>query len=176
MTSIQCWQTPNDQNDQNEQLLSLLFKAARNELLSYQIYAYLTQNPRWTPISNISHLIQVAEFEDWEHYREIINCIERLNGDVNSMLKYTSKFQALKPWFTVHDCLALLRTTETVSVNAYTEMCMISMEYDYRVFDLSYRNLHENIQHQRVVTEALNNNLCIESTSQKSQAIKEVFA
>ncbi|MFT6255285.1 MAG: ferritin-like protein [Granulosicoccus sp.] len=163
-------------SDQSGLLVPLLLKVAGNELLTHRIYSSLKQNPTFEKVSEVSSLLQVAEFEDWEHYREIIDCIERLNGDSSAIFDYVQDFPLGKRDHKVEDLLRLLRTTEESSVEAYMEICTMTLEHDFRTFDIAYRNLHENLHHHHLVVKVLTKGLLMSQPQQKALSKKRAMA
>ncbi|MEM1402702.1 MAG: hypothetical protein AAGG55_05175 [Pseudomonadota bacterium] len=51
--------------------------------------------------------------------------------------------------------LMLLCRLERESVRRYAWLCRHSMEHDYSLFDLAYRNMQDNLLHLRFVTDTL---------------------
>lgn len=142
------------QGNRPERLLTLLHSVASNELLTHKLYAEFLNNAAGIS-PDISDLCQSALDEDQDHLHAINQCIERLNG----RLPNTQALAAMpaRQKLTTNYLLAQLQKNEAFSVKAYNEICAISMEYDYQVFDLSYRNMNENMAHLDFVSNLLNN-------------------
>ena len=101
-------------------------------------------------------LCQMASNEDRGHFDDILECIGRLNGKLIKTQPCLGVSRKLKPrQSSIKKILKLLYKTEATSVKTYREVCNIALEHDYRIFDLCYRNMQENIQHQDIVSDML---------------------
>lgn len=49
--------------------------------------------------------------------------------------------------------LVSLRRGEQYAVQIYSRVCALTLEYDYRLFDLAFRNLQDNLQHLEFINE-----------------------
>lgn len=132
-------------------------RVADNEFLTHQIYACLKQRESFGRLSALKlrelvQLFDTASTEDKDHYDEIIECVGRLKGRILKR-KNTSQhiFGFSEQRHKTQDLLSMLRVAEERLIHTYTEICKMTLECDFRTFDLSYRNLHENLHHQRLV-------------------------
>ncbi len=141
-------------------LFSLLLVAAKNELLTSAIYSQLRESAETDRIPGLLGLSQVASSEDRDHYHSILECIERLKAGQGSCGSDATPLAPRQPASrTLEGLLRMLREMEASSVKAYTEICQITLGCDYRIFDLSYRNLNNNMEHQSKVDDILTTGL-----------------
>lgn len=139
-------------DDRSEALVRGLTEVADNERHTHQLYSQLLESFCVSSHSSADNrdYFQAASEEDEKHYRVIEHCIFRLIGNAKSM---TIATQALKPAPVIggpdscHNLLKALCQAEAFGVQLYSELCSIALEYDYWVFDLCYRNMHENMMH-----------------------------
>lgn len=144
------------QSERHRKLVMLINAVATNELHTHHLYSQLLGSGSDLP-STLSKLFHTALDEDKDHFHAMATCIQRLNG--NPAALRTHNHQSTLPHISkvhIEDLLQTLIEKEGALVNAYSEICNITLEYDYYVFDLSYRNLHGNMSHLNIVTELLN--------------------
>ncbi len=148
---------PKDKHELSEKLLMLLMSVAGNELRTHRLYKEFlgnSENIALTP--ELYEHFQKALDEDRDHYKAIEGCIKRLNGGKTINSRQQSKKHEVTPrLISLDGLLENLRITEAFSVQAYAEICNISMEYDYSIFDLSYRNMNENLLHRDLVADII---------------------
>lgn len=141
-------------------LLSLLLAAARNELITSAIYSQLVKSADIERIPGLLGLSQMACSEDRDHYHGIVECIDRFKAGQDS---HSTHATVLGSWQLgsqkLENLLRVLRQMEASSVKAYREICQITLGCDYRIFDLSYRNLNNNMEHQSKVDDILTKGL-----------------
>ena len=139
----------------SQKLINLLRSAAANEMLTHRLYVDFLDNSKHLS-TDISELCETALTEDQSHLKTLMQSIERLSGNhCNNDLKLVHLPADYQP---TTDCLlSKLCVTEAVSVQMYNEICNIAIEYDYQVFDLSYRNMNENLAHLDFVSHLLSN-------------------
>lgn len=138
------------QGDRSEQLLSLLLSVAESELLACRLYSDMLKEMNLSPV--LIDLCRGALIETQAHCHSITECIERLNGSESAERKQ-NKLSPITLGF--YHLLNVLYKTESFSVQTYIEICTLSLEYDYRIFDLSYRNLHEKNHYQNQIKNML---------------------
>lgn len=145
-------------DDLSVPMIHLLSLVAENEVRTQHLYARILmfQDSPGSALRNLIPHFEEASAEDKDHYHAIRECMFRLRGKgfgkritAQRALPLTAGQQRL------HELLALLHQTEASSIRAYSELCSITLEQDYRVFDLSYRNMHDNMLHHELVGEAL---------------------
>ena len=161
--------------DRMDHVLSLLLFVANNELLTHYIYSRLQDSPYSEKIPDLLGLSQTASAEDWQHYRAIVECIEHLRGDqfmppLQSVA--LSRYRKQKR-YGIEKLLRVLRVTEEASIHAYSEICSLTLERDYRTFDLCYQNLYENIYHQHSVIGLLKRQLPTDKVGQSQPSLKD---
>lgn len=146
---------PASPDKRSQKIINLLQTVADNERQTHRLYADFLQSSHGIS-DDITDLCHTALHEDKSHFDEILACLKRLEA--------VSHSQQIKKFFftpeyplTTENLLQHLRDIEAFSVKAYNEICNISMEYDYQVFDLSYRNMNENLAHLDFVSNLLNN-------------------
>lgn len=136
-------------------VVSLLLAVADHELLTHQIYRRL-RDVTSDDLPELSGLTHTASDEDWEHYHSVLSCARRLSSEtLEDAQPYPPVDARGLSEYPVVDLLWLLRTTERQLVESYHEICRLTIERDYRTFDLSFRNLNENAQHQQRVSDLL---------------------
>ncbi|MEM7404330.1 MAG: hypothetical protein AAF458_03510 [Pseudomonadota bacterium] len=136
--------------------MSLLLVVADRELLTHQVYSRLRDTTGEVGMRELYGLSSTASDEDWEHYHSALSCVERLASQAVDSAYKGSGVDATGPRDnSVTNLLWLLRTTEKQLVRSYREICRLTIEWDYRTFDMSFRNLNENAQHQQRVSDLL---------------------
>lgn len=148
----------------SDRLISLLLRCADHELLTHGLYRALFNGGGMSRVPELQGLSRTASDEDWEHYQGVLGCVRRLTtGEVSDrrrcgaddLLKLTSS--------STLNLLDQLRTAEHRLVRSYHEICLLTIERDYRTFDISFRNMTENAQHQERVSKLLTTDLGAES-------------
>ena len=139
----------------SQKLISLLKTVADNERQTHKLYTDFLQSSH-SISDDITDLCHTALHEDKSHFDEILACLKRLEATSHSQQAQKLFFTPEYP-LTTENLLQHLRDIEAFSVKAYNEICNISMEYDYQVFDLSYRNMNENLAHLDFVSNLLHN-------------------
>lgn len=142
-----------------ESVTMLLRKVASNEIRTHYFYSILLRKHGALIESNptFTHLLEEASKEDVSHYHAINECIFQKHGTLDfanpkdTIFGYSRQIKNSLVKLLKNLCLI-----EASSVQAYAELCALTLEYDYRIFDLSYRNMHENILHLELVNDALN--------------------
>ncbi|MEM7195262.1 MAG: hypothetical protein AAF402_09945 [Pseudomonadota bacterium] len=85
--------------------------------------------------------------EDTTHCELVRNFIGRYSANLGIETPSDSPDTVPSTQYTLAEKLNLLRETETLLVEAYNKLCAFTIEYDYRMFDLAYRNGFENSFH-----------------------------
>lgn len=151
------WTTPpKHPSERSAQLLALLSTAADNELLTHQLYAQFLQSPCPQAFLPSTALLELASAEDKDHFEAIDECITRLRRSDNH--HHWEQVGTPKRTHSRQSQFKLLETIgniEARSVQLYAQICALSMEFDYQVFDLSYRNMHDNMLHMNSLKDFL---------------------
>ncbi|WP_461538585.1 ferritin-like domain-containing protein [Spongorhabdus nitratireducens] len=156
--------TSQKRNDRSERLISLLSAVADNELRTHRLYSqFLNSSADISATSGLTGLFKTALNEDRDHYHAIVECIKKLNG--HSALEKQAMSKPASGHVNINKLLKTVRMTEAFSVKAYAEICAMTLEYDYSIFDLSYRNMNENMLHLDLVTDFLTSSPCQMSAS-----------
>lgn len=145
--------TPRSRPNRSQRVVSLLLSAARYELGTHSVYSYLRNVTRGPGSPSLSELYGQASAEDWTHYSDLVDRAKHLS-DENVRYDPDTGF-ASTPTSNSRSALHLLQrlqATERYLVNAYREICRLTIEYDYSTFDLSFRNLTENQGHDQHLT------------------------
>ncbi|WP_419811448.1 hypothetical protein [Bacterioplanoides sp.] len=168
----------------SQQLIALLQSVADNERQTHRLYTDFLSSSHCIS-QDIFDLCHTALHEDKSHFDEIDACLTRLTEPHHALTPDTAftsdtaltsetelapatvftappayhshiTFTPQHP-LTTQNLLQHLCDIEAFSVKAYNEICNIAMEYDYQVFDLSYRNMNENLAHLDFVSHLLSN-------------------
>lgn len=140
---------------QKDLVLSLLKKAAANELLTYNLYKQVKDSFQ---DSYLKDLVHSASLEDWSHYKTLLDCIRHLQQECHD-ISFT-RTTAVQPDTT--DCselLAQIEKAEEAAINFQHSLCAMTFGHDYRIFDHAYALLNENMQHNQLVKEQLWNRI-----------------
>ena len=139
-----------------QRVVSLLLLAADHELLTHRVYRRLWEADGFDRLPKLHGLSRTASDEDWEHYHGVLACAKRLASDCVDDMRKASDIRTIeRKRNSVVDLLYLLRKTEKHLVQSYHEICRLTIERDYRTFDLSFRYLTENADHQQCVSRLL---------------------
>ena len=141
--------------EESEKLLSLLSSVASNELVTHNVYSRLQQSHLVSEYGGFDHQLQDIMKEDQEHYRDVMKTIERLNGDASSLNHQNHVIELMTHRQTIAELLKILCRIEASSVNAYSDICQLTLENDFRTFDIAYRNLYANIAHHNAAAKLL---------------------
>lgn len=140
---------------QKELVLSVLKKAAANELLTYNLYQQIKTSFQDADIQNLVHS---ASQEDWRHYETLLSCIDHLQRECRDapFTRMTALQQSSS------DCagiLAQLEQAEAAAINFQHTLCAMTIGHDYKIFDHAYALLNENIQHNLLLREQLSHRI-----------------
>ena len=131
------------------ELAELLNRVAINEMQTHLLYKMFLSKADGRS-SRLTPLIKSALAEDYLHFDEVNACLSRLDPLTaaehadNLSLQISADDVAKLPKASV---LKLLCRTEARSIALYNRICQMTLEVDYRTFDLAYRNMHENACH-----------------------------
>jgi len=143
-------------NNRHERIIFLLAAVADNELHTHKLYSEFLASTYASSAPEVVGLFEQALDEDRDHFHAVAACLERLNA---KSVEKNSPIEAPKDHKLSLNTLKLLFKTlheiEAFSVKAYSEICCMTLEYDYRTFDLSYRNMNENMHHLNTITDIL---------------------
>lgn len=155
--------TPKQPAERSAQLLMLLCAAANSESLTQALYGQFLESPICDSQCN-TQLLRLASSEDKLHFEAIDECIHRLDksGKQLANAKPMSNSNWQSPLAEQH-LLTTLGSIEARSVQLYTQICALSMEFDYKIFDISYRNMHNNMLHMNTLQAMHRNRKTIES-------------
>ncbi|MCH2157426.1 MAG: hypothetical protein MK096_01425 [Oleiphilaceae bacterium] len=145
-------------SDTKPRLLTLLNLIANNEIRTHLLYSELIKRHA-CHVGRDQHLLScfhTALTEDKDHYQCIEHCIELIQGPEAPTKTRNKHYPSTQLKSSFSKLLKSLYLSEASSVQAYSEICTMTLEKDYRLFDLAYRNMHENIVHLDAVEEALN--------------------
>lgn len=138
-----------------EQVVDNLKKAALNELVTCALYRMLESAHPKNLSRKLRSLAYTAHQEDWSHYQTLLNCLGHIQPEHPVSTQFSSKV-ILPPRA---DCstqlLSQIKEAEQASIDFQQEICALTLEYDYRIFDHSYALLNENIEHNERVRECL---------------------
>ncbi len=138
-------------NESTQQLVNLLNDTAQNEMLTHRLYRAYIDVDNSIPDTFLA-LFQQAVEEDQLHFHAIASCIERLGiKESNVPLMDSQKYQKEFELISSDSLLCALCRSETFSIQAYSQICAMTIEQDYRTFDLSFQHLHENVTHLDMV-------------------------
>lgn len=137
-----------------DSLIRVLKEAAFFELKTCSLYSALSSKD----IASCSEIIKLAKAskkEDWRHFLSLNNQVSHIDNDstisANYFLKKHSK--KLKQQHTTEQSLLQeLKATEFNAIDQLQKICSMTLEHDYKTFDLSYSILNENINHQDEVS------------------------
>lgn len=129
--------------DHTQQLLSLLLVAVESECLSSHLY-YLLLNELTVLTPTLAKGLQISLVETNKHYEDILKTIRRLGGFPRSK-RVATHFSSMK--LEPRQLVSMLYESDAFLVATYTDICTLTVEYDYKTFDLSYRNLSEKTHH-----------------------------
>ncbi|MEM7251910.1 MAG: hypothetical protein AAF493_10835 [Pseudomonadota bacterium] len=138
------------------QLSALLARVAKGEHLTHQIYGRIVLSGRAEQIPGLIACAGVASLEDEKHYRSVLSSLSRL-ASAGAGAPAAGDSVA---WFESEDdsltgLLRLVRRIEGELVRVYSEICALSLEFDYRVFDLAFCHLHDNAAHEGLLRDVL---------------------
>lgn len=138
-----------------EQVIDNLKKAALNELVTCALYRLLeSANPKKLN-KKLRNLAHTAHQEDWSHYQILLDCLGRIQPETGSVSMLNSKVILPPRADSSTQLLGQIKAAEQASIGFQQEICALTMEYDYRIFDYSYALLNENIEHNERVRECL---------------------
>lgn len=132
----------------SKEIANLLASLAMQEKLSSKLYqAIIASQDKLQPA--ITEWCTRAQDEDNVHLQEINKHMQRLNiqAVLPTVACPSSGNACAADHCPVPALINKLTFLETESIRAYSRLCDLCMEYDYRLFDLSYRHLQENLQH-----------------------------
>ncbi|MEM9530435.1 MAG: ferritin-like domain-containing protein [Pseudomonadota bacterium] len=132
-----------------------LNQAAKAELVTHQAYRKLRRQAL-PDLSGLQTLIERADLEDSRHYEQILADLERLNKHTDAdPAPVTPIFEPMYIPDSVPEILDRLRQVELSLIRAYKQICTLSLDLDYRVFDLAFRNLQDNSIHLSTIDRML---------------------
>lgn len=125
-----------------EPLLSSLLAVNESERLICSLYTALLNQAK-DQTSELILVFRDALKDAQQRYDAITECYQRLSG------KYIEKKQSSPSLIRLRadHLLKMLSDADVLLMQEYTDICTLSMDYDYRIFDLSYRNLYEKTHH-----------------------------
>ncbi|KZM42546.1 hypothetical protein OA92_11605 [Marinomonas sp. SBI22] len=129
--------------DHSQQLLPLLLAAVESECLSSHLYYHLL-NELTVLTPTLVKGLQASLVETNTHHEDMLKVIKRLGGKPRTKTAAT-RFSVMK--LEPYQLINMLYESDAFLAATYTDICTLTMEYDYQIFDLSYRNLSEKVQH-----------------------------
>jgi len=139
--------TQNSYCSHQQLVLQKLFKILNYELLTSQIYLELGKDTQYSENSDLHSLSIRALEEDETHCRLISRSINRYVEELNVDNPSPNEQQFHLDQYSISDKIKLLQRTETLLVKAYHNLCALTIENDYRMFDLAFCNGIENANH-----------------------------
>ncbi|MCV6587996.1 MAG: hypothetical protein OIF57_03045 [Marinobacterium sp.] len=141
---------------QQAQVLEVLKKAARNELITCNLYQRIERNAPFYQHPELQYLASAACQEDWNHYEILLTCIEHIQQDGRrphneSVTGFIMPPVADSP----ETLLGQIKQAEQHSIAFQQQLCAMTMGYDYKLFDHAYMLLNENMQHNEQVNDWL---------------------
>ena len=153
--------------DHSQQLLPLLLAAAENECLSSHLYYHLLNDLTvLTPV--LATNLQSALVETNTHHEDMLKSIKRLGGEPR-IKSVATRFSAMK--LAPHQLVKMLYESDAFLAATYTDICTLTMEYDYQIFDLSYRNLTEKVHHLNQIKSILHHYQDAELATKKEKIL-----
>lgn len=149
MADIQAYPQPDYRQDL---IIEALHKAAQNELLTCSLYRQVGSAELDDSRTGFRDLAASAYQEDWNHYETLLECIGLLQNPADG-LAYQPEFPQVAE--TSGCLLGQIEQAEMASIQYQQSICAMTIGYNYKVFDLAYALLNENIQHNLLVQEYL---------------------
>lgn len=140
---------------QKELVLSVLKKAAANELLTYNLYQQIKAS---FDDADIQALVHSVSLEDWSHYETLLSCIDHLQRECGNA-PFSRITPVRQPPSNSSDILSRLEKAEAAAINFQHALCAMTIGHDYKIFDHAYALLNENIQHNLLVREQLSSRI-----------------
>ena len=140
---------------QKDLVLSVLKKAAANELLTYNLYQQIKDSFQ---DSNLKGLVHSASLEDWSHYKTLMGCIQHLQTECQD-ISFTRTETVRADTADCSTLLAQIEKAEEAAINFQHTLCAMTIGHDYKIFDHAYALLNENMQHNLLVKEQLWNRI-----------------
>lgn len=141
-------------NYTQDSLIRVLKQAAFFELKTCSLYSALACED----IASCSEIIELAKAskkEDWDHFLLINKQLNTIDSDSTISADYflTHNSKKLKQQhITEQSLLRELKATEFNAIDRLQKICSMTLEHDYKTFDLSYSILNENVNHQDEVS------------------------
>lgn len=132
-------------------LIELIRNLAEAERHTHELYqACLPLAP--TLPHRLGDALRDALHEDQRHARALRQSLMRLDDDglleVNaSVVTHASVVRACR----MHGVFETLAYLEAVTVRAYSQVCMTTLNSDYRLFDVAYSNMQDNLEHLEII-------------------------
>ncbi|WP_261843119.1 hypothetical protein [Aliamphritea ceti] len=153
LNSIEAYPQPAYRQDL---VIEALHKAAQNELLTCSLYRQVKSAELDETRVGFRDLAYSAYEEDWNHYQTLQECISLLQAEVSAQNSLASSPALLPPPAASSCCLlGQIEQAEKTSIHYQQAICAMTIGYNYKVFDLAYSLLNENIQHNLLVQEYL---------------------
>lgn len=152
MSSIEAYPHP---SYKQAKVIESLKKAATNELLTCALYQQVEQRSQKTRHARLRNLAHSGFKEDLDHFRKLRHCIDQLENESNSQSVPPSLNLLTPETDSPNELLNLLEQAELTSISLHQEICAMTIGYDYKVFDLAYALLNENMQHNLLVKQYL---------------------
>ncbi|MEM9301532.1 MAG: ferritin-like domain-containing protein [Pseudomonadota bacterium] len=129
-------------------------QVATAELATHSAYLRLSQLDDSEAPAGLAALSRTAQEEDMDHYRLMRAGLIRLRG----VPVHPSHRFELEPWIqhrSLDELLRFVHSAEAALIRWYREICALTIELDYQIFDLAFRNLQENAHHQAGIANLL---------------------
>lgn len=137
-------------------VIEALKKAAQNELLTCSLYRQVKSAELDETRVGFRDLAYSAYEEDLSHYQMLQECIQLLQERPARDTSPTHQLTLLPPEADASCCLlGQIEKAEKTSIYYQQAICAMTIGYNYKVFDLAYALLNENIQHNLLVQEYL---------------------
>ncbi len=143
-------------------VIEALQKAAQNELLTCSLYRQVNSAELDETRVGFRDLAYSAYEEDWNHYQTLQECISLLQKQATAQGSRASQPALLPPPVNASCCLlGQIEQAEKTSIYYQQAICAMTIGYNYKVFDLAYTLLNENIQHNLLVQEYLTSSVSL---------------
>ncbi len=137
-------------------VIEALQKAAQNELLTCSLYRQVKSAELDEARLGFRDLAYSAYEEDLSHFLTLQECIRVLQEHPDGHDAPSYQLALLPPDTDTSCCLlGQIEKAEKTSIYYQQAICAMTIGYNYKVFDLAYALLNENIQHNLLVQEYL---------------------
>ncbi len=134
-----------------EELIEMLIDAAGAEFSTY--YHYTILRMYLAGHEDYKEICEDARLEDRAHFELIVRRIYELGGTLPHVMKeFVSRagcpHAELPDNLTAANILEVLLEAERCAIRTWNEVCEVTTGRDFRTFDLAYRILQEEIEHE----------------------------